>query len=80
MNKEHWFTRGRAGTFIRPQTWQGWASLIGFLVVLTGSVEITQMILGEDSRGQSIAFIVAAVEIMGFMKFMRARTGTPPQT
>jgi hypothetical protein len=75
-----WFKRGRAGVGYRPQTWQGWASLTAFLVVLAGSVELVQAILGEDRRGQSIAFIVAAVEIMGFMKFMRGRVATPPET
>jgi hypothetical protein len=72
-----WFTRGRAGVGYRPQTWQGWVSLAAFVVVLGGSVEGIQAMLGEDARGQSIAFIVAAVEIMGFMKFIRGRVDAP---
>jgi hypothetical protein len=73
-----WFKRGRAGVGYRPQTWQGWASLVGFLTVLAGSVELLQWWLGEDTRGQSVTFIVAAVEILGFMKFIRGRAETAP--
>lgn len=73
-----WFKRGRAGLGYWPRTWQGWASLAAFLVVLGGSVELAQALLGEGPRAQGVAFIVAAVEIMGFMKFIRGRTEAAP--
>lgn len=73
-----WFKRGKAGVGYRPQTWQGWASLAAFLVLLGGSVELLKWWLGDSTRTQAVTFIVAAVEILGFMKFMRGRVEAPP--
>jgi hypothetical protein len=50
-----------------------------FLVVLGGSVELAQVLLAETGQGQIAAFIIAAIEIMGFMKFTRSRADITPQ-
>ncbi|MBY0509636.1 MAG: hypothetical protein K2P94_05735 [Rhodospirillaceae bacterium] len=78
MSDKFWFRRGRAGIGYRPQTWQGWASLAAFLVLLGGSVELVQWWLGDDTRGRTVVFVVAAVEILGFMKFLRGRAEAAP--
>lgn len=78
VTEKFWFKRGKAGVGYRPQSWQGWASLAAFLAVLGGSVELMQWWLGEDTRAQAVTFIVAAVQILGFMKFIRGRAEAAP--
>ncbi len=78
VTEKLWFKRGRAGVGYRPQTWQGWASLAAFLVLLGGSVELLKWWLGDESRAQAVTLIVAAVEILGFMKFIRGRAEAAP--
>ena len=75
-----WFKRGRAGLGYRPQTWQAWACIAAFLIFLGGSVELAQAAMGYSPQAQGVAFIVAAAEIMGFMKFIRRRTEAAPDT
>ncbi len=71
-----WFRRGPRGLGHIPQTWQGWAGVGVFVLILVCSVEIMQAFLAEAERGQSIVFVVAAIEIMAFMKFVRRRAAT----
>jgi len=74
-----WFKRGRGGVGVWPHAWQGWVCLAVFLVVLGGSVELAQALLRETGQGQIAAFIIAAIEIMGFMKFTRSRADITPK-
>ena len=69
--QKHWFRRGQGGYGYIPQTWQGWISVVGFLAILTATVVLTQNAMGESTNAQSTAFVIAAVEIMGFMMFVR---------
>jgi hypothetical protein len=57
-----------------PQTWQGWAVVAGFITVLCGSVLAIQRLLGDTGESQGLIFVVAAIEIMGFMAFVRKRS------
>ncbi len=66
-----WFRRGRGGLGHLPQTWQGWVCLAAFLALLGGTVMIIQTVWGEHPQAQGVAFVVAAFEIMGFMRFIR---------
>ncbi len=45
--------------------------MAAFIIVLLGSVEIMQRYMVENERGQSIVWVVAALEIMAFMGFVR---------
>ncbi len=78
VSEKIWFKRGRAGVGYRPRNWQGWASLVAFLVLLGGSVELVQWWLGDDTRARTVVFVVAAIEHLGFMKFIRGRAEAAP--
>jgi len=54
-----------------PQTWQGWVSLAVFLGILAVTVAVSQQLGADESSGRNGAFLVAAIEIMGFMIFVR---------
>lgn len=72
-----WFRRGKGGLGHVPQTWQGWVSLGLFIAVLLASVAIIERLMVETERGQGIVFVIAAVEIMIFLKFVRRRSAPP---
>ena len=72
-----WFRRGRTGLGHWPQTWQGWACVGGFMALLVGSVLILESVLSAHAQGQAIVLVIAAVEIMGFMRFVRKRSQGP---
>ena len=69
-----WFRAGKGGIGHLPQTWQGWVSIAAFISALITSVEIVQALAGDTARGQSVAFVVAAIEIMAFLSFVRKRS------
>jgi hypothetical protein len=71
---KHWFRRGRGGLGHFPQTWQGWVSLAAFLVVLSGTVLVIGGFWGDHPQAQAVTFVVAAFEIMGFLRFVRAHS------
>ena len=73
---KHWFKRGAGGLGHLPQTWQGWASLSVFLALLTATVFVIGTFWGDHPQAQAVTFIVAAVEIMGFLRFVRAHSKT----
>jgi hypothetical protein len=73
---KYWFRRGASGLGHFPQTWQGWLSLVGFAGVLATTVLVLQARLGDSTRAQSVVLLVAAVEIMAFMGFVRRRSRT----
>lgn len=66
-----WFRRKKIGFGYTPQTWQGWASLVAFLGLLAVSVTLAEGLGANEAAGRNGAFVVAAVEIMGFMIFVR---------
>ncbi len=66
-----WFRRKKIGFGYAPQTWQGWASIVAFLGLLGASVSFAQTLGADEAAGRNGAFVVAAVEIMGFMIFVR---------
>lgn len=72
-----WFRRGSKGLGHFPRTWQGWASLAAFMVVLAESVEIMQTYMAENGAGQGIVWVVAALEIIAFMGFVRRHSQVP---
>jgi hypothetical protein len=72
-----WFKRGASGLGIYPQTWQGWACLGAFLVILMISVQAVESLLPEGHL-RGAAFIVAAIEIMAFMAFARRQAEPLP--
>ena len=70
-NPKPWFKRQQIGFGYAPQTWQGWLSVAIFLGILAVSVPLAQSLGTDETAGRNGAFVVAAVEIMGFMIFVR---------
>ena len=66
-----WFRRQQVGFGFMPQTWQGWLSVAVFLGILAASVQFAQTLGTSEASGRNGAFVVAAIEIMGFMIFVR---------
>ena len=71
MSARHWFKRKRIGFGYTPQTWQGWVSILVFLGILAVSVPVAESFGADETSGRNGAFVVAALEIMGFMIFVR---------
>ncbi len=75
MHNRPWFKRKKIGFGYSPQTWQGWLCTFAFAGLLAGSVLIVQDWGKDETSGRNGAFVVAAVEIMGFMIFVKRNTG-----
>jgi hypothetical protein len=72
-----WFRRKRIGFGVTPQTWQGWVSVALFLGILAISVTVAESWGADETSGRNGAFVIAALEIMGFMIFVRRHTEKP---
>jgi len=69
-----WFRRKRIGFGYTPQTWQGWVSVAVFLAILAATVTVAESLGADETSGRNGAFVIAAIEIMGFMIFVRRHT------
>jgi len=74
LSARPWFRRKRIGFGYTPQTWQGWVSILVFLGILAVSVPVAESLGADETSGRNGAFVVAALEIMGFMIFVRRHT------
>jgi hypothetical protein len=75
---EPWFRQRRYGYGSSPSTWQGWATIIAFPIIL---IVVALVIFGEfpvpdgQALGRIVGFLVfVAVALYVFLTFVRAKT------
>ena len=69
----YWFRPKRYGYGATPTTWQGWAVIAAFvLIVVTSTARLA--VSGADSRWFWIAAAIDAVALVAFVALVRRKT------
>ncbi|HEY0889935.1 MAG TPA: hypothetical protein VGE38_10020 [Nocardioides sp.] len=69
----YWFKRRRYGWGWVPVTWQGWAVIIGFVVLVVGGA----LTLGEADDGVAGFLVYVAVLVVALFAISRVKGPSP---
>jgi hypothetical protein len=73
MTQEHWFKPRRYGYGATPTTWQGWAAIVGWAIVVP-LVALALMWAMPNALGIGVLVIFVPLAVLSLIAFARRKT------
>lgn len=79
MSSKYWFKRRRYGLGWIPVTWQGWLTVVVFLVIVIGGAFLLPPKNSKNASAAVVLYILAVLAALNFFIAISLRKGPVPK-